>query len=196
MPMTGMLVPMQDKEIALPTSPVEVLGKLVEMHFAAWSMWINVFQDASRFRRREFAHTEIQKFMNDPLVHNAMLMMDWRERIIVLTDEQATFLGDKKFSYHEDTLPNTLSAKPSFTLEETIVRDCFDAFFTRIEQFYDLVATGMMEYADFKPFLAYWAELLSGKIAHKNPAVIAALESYIAEYFDKTKVRAFLDAVQ
>lgn len=191
---TEISVPESDKAVWL--APVEFLNKVVNLHFIAWSTWLEAIQDANRWKQREFAHTTIRKFLDDASVKNALLMMDWRERIIVLSPEQAVFLGEPKFTYHEDSLPNTLSVKPSFSLEETIVRDCFDAFFTGIEQFADLAESGMMEYADFKPYLGYWAEVLSGKVPHKNPAALAAIDGYVAEYFDSSKIRKFLDAVQ
>jgi hypothetical protein len=185
----------QDEKSAMPT-PVELINKLVNLHFHVMSLWLAAIDEAHRWKRTEYAHISIRKFMDDPVIKNAMLIMDWQERIVVLPEEQATFLGEKKFTYREDALPDALSVKSSFSLEETLIRDTFDAFFTGIEQFHDLVEAGVMRHADFKPYLAYWAQLLSGKVAHKNSATLAAIDGYVAEYFDKGKVRAFLDAVQ
>jgi hypothetical protein len=171
------------------------LASLAEMWLQACSLWVGAVQDGTEWKRKEFAHTAIRRFLDDANIRNAMLMMDWRERILVLSDEQATFLGEKKLAYHEDALPTALSVKESFSLEETVIRDCFDAFFTEIERFIGLIETDVMKHHDFKPYFGYWAELLRGKIAHKNPASLAAIESYIAEYFDRAKIEVFLNAV-
>ncbi len=107
-------------------------------------------------------------------------------------------LGKPKFNLFRIDAPDALSKPPStkFSDQETIIRDCFDAFFGGVQQFIDLIESSTMEYEDFKPYFGYWAQLLHGKIPHKSTSALAAIHAYIKKYFDEKKSKRFLAAVE
>ena len=202
---------MSDKSVWFDVA--DLIIKVIGFGAAAGSLWFTAQQiknsneqrrDANRqsvaagqWRRKEFANTAIRKFFEDPYVWNAMLMMDWMERDLVLSKDHAVMLGQPKFTYYDSMLPEALN-KPSskYSTEEIIIRDCFDAFFGGMQQFIDLTDSRIMEYEDFKPYFGYWAQLLHGKVPHKSAAALAAINAYIKKYFDEKKIKRFLAEVE
>ncbi len=176
---------------------VDLVIKGVGFGVTAISLWITSRQllIANLWKRKEFANKSITEFFQNPLVRNAMLMLDWRERKLVLSEEHSRMTGEEAFDYSEDLLTNALREGLGFTDEEVVIRDCFDAFFGGIQQFNDLVESRLMQYSDFKPYFVYWGKLLQGKIDHKSTESLNAIHSYIKIFFDAAQINEFFQQV-
>lgn len=174
----------------------DLIIKLIGFPVTAGSFFATAlqFRKSNKWKRKEFANNSIVRFFDDPYVRNTMLMLDWQSRIIVHTEEHAIMTGSKTFTYSENMLESALKIGANFSPQEVAIRDCFDVFFAGIQQFNDLVRSGVMEYSDFQPYFQYWGDLLRGRIAHKSEASLEAIKAYVVHYFDRNAVDAFLNS--
>ena len=186
---------MAEKQMALEIADLAI--KVVGFSATAISLLFTAKQlrVANLWKRKEFANNSITRFFQDPLVRNAMLMLDWRERILVLSAEHSEMLGKTTLNYSQDMLPSALRKGLGFSDDEIVIRDCFDAFFGGIQQFNDLVECGIMEYSDFTPYFVYWGKILTGEIDHKSRESLDAIHDYINIFFDPKQTNKFFQNV-
>ena len=91
---------------------------------------------AQRWKRAEFVANEMKEFKADPMVRNALLLLDWNERAVELCPHEAN--PDKRCVRVEDRVialalvPHV--TRSDFSPVEIALRDVFDRFFDRLER--------------------------------------------------------------
>ncbi|MDC7788943.1 hypothetical protein PQJ75_26165 [Rhodoplanes sp. TEM] len=176
----------------------DLLVKVVGFSATAFSLLITARQieNTNKWKRKEFANTSITKFFEEPLVRNALLMMDWRERLLVLSEEHKAMVGAPTIEYNEAMLVSALRKISKFSNKDVVIRDCFDNFFADVGRFNDLVESRIMDYSDFRPYFGYWSKIVLGETNHKSLTVIEAINFYIKTYFDERKIMKFLLSIK
>jgi hypothetical protein len=144
------------------------------------------YRRTQRWKRAEFVAGEMKEFKADPMVRNALLLLDWNERAVELFPQEAN--PEKRSILIDD---RTLAAalvphvrRHDFSRVEIALRDTFDHFFDRLERFEYFLEAGLVSRQEFAPYLDYWLNVLANEHSgRKPPEVVRALWMYIDFYY-------------
>jgi hypothetical protein len=84
------------------------------------------------------------------------------------------------------------NSKAKYTAEEVRIRDCFDRFFDHWSRFGHYIQTGLVEYGDCYPYLAYWLRTIYDEKSHRDEDFRKSVQVYIASYYSGTGVDVLL----
>lgn len=164
---------------------------------------IVAFKRAEQWKKGEFVAQEMKGFRDDPLVQNALKIIDWGDRYVNLFlipgAERETFVRvtremqwralvphELKYKYPAQSGTNPLvdeGKQHSFTREEAQIRDTYDALFFHLERFYHFVEAGLIVPGEIAPYLRYWLkEIAAFKHEPEDVAWRCALISFIWRY--------------
>ncbi len=152
---------------------VEIIVSVLGTGFGLFTLWrgIEQYRKDQKWKRAEFVVKEIKEFNSDPAVKKAMLMLDWNQRKIVLSEEE-----EISIEMIDKVLCKALVSKTykdeegGFTREESLVRDTFDTFFDYLERFDSFIETGLVTKEEFSPYLSYWLNILGNKNSGRKDA--------------------------
>jgi hypothetical protein len=167
---------------------IGIMSGLVAFAVGLWQ-----YRRAQKWKRLEFVATEMKEFQSKRAVQNAFLMLDWNDRVIEFYPEEEKE-SDRVIEVDDKLIEEALSIEDEeFSDAEIAVRDTFDEFFNCLEQFDHYVITGLVEYSEFHPYLAYWLGILTGQDSEKKPtSVIKAFAEFI-DCFEYHGVQHLLD---
>src|SRR5712691_4579235 len=172
-----MLLRLTMEELKLGLDLLTVIAATIAFFVGLWQ-----YQRAQLWKRLEFVAAEITAFNSDWRARNAMLMLDWGSRKLALFREE-TSAERREVFVDRKLLSSTLLTHDKvtrlFTDQEAAIRDCFDAFLGYFDRFDLFVEAGLVQVADFKPYLQYWIETLNTEL---DPAIQLLLSQYIAFY--------------
>jgi hypothetical protein len=144
------------------------------------------YRQAQRWKRAELVANEMKEFKADPMVRNALLLLDWNERSVDLFPHEAE--PHKRSVRIEDRaiaaalVPHI--TRCDFSPVEIALRDAFDHFFDRLERCEYFLEAGLVSRQEFAPYLTYWLDILGNeKSGRKPPEVVRALWVYIDFYY-------------
>jgi hypothetical protein len=131
------------------------LGLAVSAMVGAASVAKTTFE-LSRGRRVQAAERALEyvdRIKNDPKAIQAMRMLDWTGR------EYEIAPGEFDVIWFEDLGPALVDhhANPGFDHKQAHIRDCFDAFFDRLDEAQHAVEVKVIRQGDLRPGLSYWA---------------------------------------
>lgn len=149
------------------------------------------------WKRNEFVASEIKTFTNDPLVRNAMFILDWKERYIQLFPDKPIY-SERFEIVDREILKNALvfyqendqNVEMKFTEVEVAVRDTFDHFFNYFERFYQFIDSGLLTKKELEPYLSYWINSLS---IGMNTKVLTVIHIFIESYGFTGTQKLFLE---
>lgn len=173
------------------------------------------YRRSEQWKRAEFIANEVKDFESDPLVQNALLMIDWGTRRINLflsSDlRTADFVKitrevqwkalhpikqkylDYRASDPSDSESNNKSGASTFTVVEAKIRDTYDVYLTRLDRFANYIKSELISSEELGPFISYWVDAMT---KNEQPEVDAAwrcaLLTYI-NYYDYTGVKYLLE---
>lgn len=175
------------------------------------------YRRSEQWKRAEFIANEVKDFESDPLVQNALLMIDWGTRRINLflsSDlRSADFVKitrevqwkallphpikqkylDYRNSDPSDSESNNKSGASTFTVVEAKIRDTYDVYLTRLDRFANYIKSELISSEELGPFISYWVDAMT---KNEQPEVDAAwrcaLLTYI-NYYDYTGVKYLLE---
>ena len=144
------------------------------------------YRRAQRWKRAEFVAGEVKEFKADPMVRNALLLLDWNERAVELFPHDAdpekrnVRVADRTIG--ETLVPHTMRSE--FSRVEMALRDTFDRFFDRLERFEYFLEAGLVRPREFAPYLSYWLNILGNdRSGRKPPEVVHAIWLYLDFYY-------------
>lgn len=143
------------------------------------------YRKAQQWKRVEWVAQEMKLFFSDPMVQNALQMIDWGERRILLFPHREKFEDRYVVVSGEDVklalLPH--DERPKYTEVEAAIRDCFDRFLDGIERFESYVATGLVRPADLEPYLSYWGyHIAAAREGDPKVERLVQLRKYMGRY--------------
>ena len=118
------------------------------------------YRKAQKWKVLEFVANEMKEFENEPEVQNAMYMLDWDEKEILLYPDEE---GDEKWELVDSEMVYK-SLEPNgrrFDEAEVAIRDSFDLFFSYLEGFEHYILTGLVKYENLYPYITYWLDKIS-----------------------------------
>jgi hypothetical protein len=161
---------------------------------AALAFWVGLMQyrRAQHWKRAEFLASELKDLFANPKVSAALTMLDWASRRIKLhaienpEDVERTLVTIEMQceALMPHTLPKPVSPSPEqeeqvrdgesmrrYSLDESIIRDCYDALFDGFDRLGSYLEGGLISAKDLRPYLGYWI----GEIAAPTSDVKYAL---------------------
>lgn len=153
---------------------------------AAFIFALIQYRRTEQWRRIEFIAKEIKDFESDPIIQNALLMIDWGTRTInlflvpnpsgkdyvkITRDMQWKALLPhplkKRHPEYKAFIPSDEESeskdyhKKTFTVEEAKIRDTYDAFLTRLDRFANFIKAGLISSEELEPFISYWIDAMT-----------------------------------
>lgn len=164
------------------------------------------YKRSEQWKRAEFIASEVKDFEADPIVQNALLMIDWGARRINLflrsnsesadqvkitreTQWKALLPHPLKQKHHEyrvtDSSDNESKGKDglrgTFTIVEAKIRDTYDVFLTRLDRFANFIKSGLISAEELEPFIIYWVDAMTN---NEHPAEDAAWRCTLLTYIN------------
>lgn len=162
----------------------EDLVGLLTLAFAVFAFAVGLWQYhiAQRWKRAEWVAAEMRLFLDDPTVHTACLMIDWGLREVQLPPS-----GGAEVPVTDDEIRDALvhhRHRPNgFKKKEAQIRDVFDRFLDGLERCQAYVRSGLVEPADFVPYLSYWAHhIVAAREGDKSVDRLVQLKTYASDY--------------
>jgi len=183
-------------------STLGVAGAIVAFSFAVFQ-----YGRAEKWKRTEFIAKEIKDFESDPLIQNALFLIDWGSRRINLflfsdpTHDQLVkitrdvqwkallphplkkkFPEYQTFTASDEEQQSKDYHKKTFTNKEAKIRDTYDALLTRLDRFATFIDSGLISARELKPFIIYWINAISDNNHQEDVAWRFTLLAYINFY--------------
>jgi hypothetical protein len=173
------------------------------------------YRRSEQWKRAEFIASEVKDFESDPVVQNALTMIDWGNRRINLflspSVKSADLTKITRDLQWRALLPHpvkqahpeyravdyvdrdNLEKQTTFTAVEAKIRDTYDVYLTRLDGFATFIKSGLITAEELGPFINYWVEVMT---KNEQPAEDAAwrctLLAYI-NFYEYTGVKYLLD---
>ncbi len=148
------------------------------------------YEKEQKWKRSEFAAREMKEFRSDPAVQKVMMMLDWDNRDIQLSEDVKFGLDVNIDS--ELCLSLRATRKGNFTDRQALIRDYFDVFFDYLGRFEASIESRLLDKSDYEPYLKYWLNIIGNKNSNKkSPEFYKNIWEYI-EYFDYKNVQSFM----
>jgi hypothetical protein len=146
------------------------------------------------WKRKEFLGAEVNQFLRDPAVRNALLMVDWGSRRIPFDPAVGRECWPKvtrsiqveALEPHALRTPqkSTDSLEPRrFSPLEAQIRDTYDALLDGLERFAAFADSGLYDPPELEPYLRYWIRQITsndGSLGDRRwlLALLAYMEYY------------------
>lgn len=189
--------------LQLAASILGFVGAVVAFSFALFQ-----YRRSEQWKRTEFIACEVKEFESDPVIQNALLMIDWGHRDLNLflrpEPKDADFIEITREAQWRALLPHTLKwayseyqalgsskAEPEaeagqkykFSRVETRIRDTYDIFLTRLDRFASYIKSGLISPEELEPFISYWLDAMTkNEHPEKDAAWRCTLLTYINYY--------------
>jgi hypothetical protein len=147
---------------------------------------VMTYRREQKWKRAEWVLSEVRTFLKEPLVRNALLMLDWESRPLRLLVDG--YPEDKTFDYEEGMLLHALSSKTQpqkrpYSHEEVCIRECFDELLNGLDRFEKFAKEGLVETKDLAPFIQYWVDVIGDANNEQKPEHIRdRIWAYIRDY--------------
>lgn len=151
----------------------------------ALAFGLRQYKRSEQWKRGEFVAKEIKEFEANPIVRNAMLLIDWGTRKInlhlVSNPAEADYVRITREDQWRALIPHTIKLaylsssydvetktherdepRRRFTATEAKIRDTYDAFLDYLERFATFIESGLVSAEEFRPYLIYWIDSIAG----------------------------------
>ncbi len=193
----------------LDNSTIEIVKLVVSIlgfggTIAALTFGFRQYARAEKWKRSEFVAKEIKEFESDPIVRNALQMIDWGKRkinlFLIQNPADADYIKITREDQWRALLPHDLKPKyPSlsvsqgakdklkddeirFTPTEAKIRDTYDSFLGYFERFANFIKSDLVTANEFKPYIRYWIDSIAAGDSADDDAWRCALLTYINYY--------------
>jgi len=157
-----------------------LLGALV-----AFLVGLRQYRRAQAWKRAEWVAAEVASFLSTPDVVNALAMIDWWGRYILLFPLHPD--PEQRQVKVDDPLVTAAlvhhSKSAGFNRAQARIRDCFDCLLDGLERFENFIEVGLIDVEDVRPYLSYWIERISGRHPDsRDQARLQQLWCYVDAY--------------
>ncbi|MEP7377692.1 MAG: hypothetical protein ABI675_30085 [Chitinophagaceae bacterium] len=170
--------------------------------FIAAIIAISSYLRNEKWKRSEFVANKMKDFLQNPRVQNALTLIDWGSRNILLLDEHAKHRGEVRVTRQlqvrallphillnktggsdEEYSANDKSDPGSFSSAHAAIRDSFDALLDGFQLFSSYVKSNLISIEELNPYLQYWIDDIHSPAQDPEDAAwSAALLTYIHFY--------------
>lgn len=139
--------------------------------------WVYEYTKKLTWDKNVFLLERYEKFKSKESAKAMQLLLDWNKITITLNGESLRVNDELLFESFQ-----THNVKTSFTKEEAALRKLFDEYFDDLNEFRLLAETGLISEKNYRLFMKYWFEILTGKKSNKPKKVLDQIEIYLKYY--------------
>ncbi len=141
------------------------------------------YTEAKRWQQLEYLAKEMDRFFNIRQVQNALSMLDYNSRPVLLFPEAESDPGRHAF-VTDDIIMEALDidSQKSFDHVQLAIRDTFDRFFIELCRLHAHIETGLLRRADLKPYLSYWLILMKTGRDRKSTEFLKRLHDFLKHF--------------
>lgn len=139
--------------------------------------WVYEYTKKLTWDKNKFLLEKYEKFKLKQSTKAMQLILDWNA-ISVELDGVNIRVTDEMF--YESL--QTHDVRQTFTVNETRLRKLYDEYFDELNEFRLLAEAGLISEKNYRLFMQYWFEIITGEKESKSPKVIAQLEHYLKFY--------------
>jgi len=139
--------------------------------------WVYEYTKKLTWDKNVFLLERYEKFKSKESTQTMQLLLDWNKIKVPLNLVMVKVDDDILFEALQ-----THNVKTSFTPEEVALRKIFDEYFDDLNEFRLLSETGLISEKNYRLFMKYWFEILTGKKSNKPKKVLSQIEIYLKYY--------------
>ena len=139
--------------------------------------WVYEYTKKLTWDKNKFLLERYEKFKLKESTKAIQLLLDWNKITIILNGESMKVDDNMLFESFQ-----THDVKTSFTKDEASLRKLFDEYLDDLNEFRLLSETGLISEKNYRLFMKYWFEILTGKKSNKPKKVLSQIESYMKYY--------------
>lgn len=139
--------------------------------------WVYEYTKKLTWDKNVFLLERYEKFKSKESTQTMQLLLDWNKIKVPLNLVMVKVDDDILFEALQ-----THNVKTSYTPEEVALRKIFDEYFDDLNEFRLLSETGLISEKNYRLFMKYWFEILTGKKSNKPKKVLSQIEIYLKYY--------------
>jgi hypothetical protein len=139
--------------------------------------WVYEYTKKLTWDKNVFLLERYEKFKSKESTQTIQLLLDWNKIKVPLNLVMVKVDDDILFEALQ-----THNVKTSYTPEEVALRKIFDEYFDDLNEFRLLSETGLISEKNYRLFMKYWFEILTGKKSNKPKKVLSQIEIYLKYY--------------
>lgn len=154
---------------------------------AAAFKWVFEYSNKLKWEKNKFLLEEIEKFSHIQSTKNAQKILDWNSITIILNEEIVYVNDEILFESMQ-----THNLKHKFSKDEVKIRGLFDEYFDNLTKMVLMCKTGMIPENNFRLFMKYWFNIISGDSKNKSSKSLDQIRKYLNFYGYKDLIN-FID---
>ncbi len=172
---------MLDDILSQSQSVIAILG--IPAALISFLIGLRRYTAAKRWQVLEYVAKEMDRFYNIPDVRKALSMLDYNSRPVLLFPD-AERPSDRYATVTDAILFQALDSDSarSFDTVQTAIRDTFDALFNELSRLHAHLQTGLFQFSDFYPYLAYWLDVMRTGRDRKDAKFVKRLHEFLRFY--------------
>lgn len=162
-----------------------ITGNIVEimsLGIGLSGLWFGLYQyrRSQQWKANEYAVSQQRRLEEDEMLSLSCVFLNWSKRTVLLPKDYQTLVGSKSFVHTWSVLKHALQPEndnSDFMMEEVLYRDCFDRFFSYLEEIESMLKLNLVSSEHVDGF-AYWLE----QIAHPRFSDTNHFEQFLTTY--------------
>jgi hypothetical protein len=139
--------------------------------------WVYEYTKKLTWDKNKFLLERYEKFKSKESTKAMQLLLDWNKITITLNSESMRVDDNMLWESFQ-----THDIKTTFTKDEASLRKLFDEYLDDLNEFRLLSETGLISEKNYRLFMKYWFDILTGKKSNKPKKVLSQIESYMKYY--------------
>ena len=139
--------------------------------------WVYEYTKKLTWDKNKFLLERYEKFKSKESTKAMQLLLDWNKITIELNGESMRVDDNMLWESFQ-----THDIKTTFTKDEASLRKLFDEYLDDLNEFRLLSETGLISEKNYRLFMKYWFDILTGKKSNKPKKVLSQIESYMKYY--------------
>jgi hypothetical protein len=139
--------------------------------------WVYEYTKKLTWDKNKFLLERYEKFKSKESTKAMQLSLDWNKITITLNGESMRVDDNMLWESFQ-----THDIKTTFTKDEASLRKLFDEYLDDLNEFRLLSETGLISEKNYRLFMKYWFDILTGKKSNKPKKVLSQIESYMKYY--------------
>jgi hypothetical protein len=139
--------------------------------------WVYEYSKKLTWDKNKFLIERYEKFKSKESTKAMQLILDWNAITVDLNGVNLRVTDDM---FYESL--QTHDVRQTFTLNETRLRKLYDEYFDDLNEFRLLCEAGLISEKNYRMFIKYWFEIITGNKNNKPDIVLQQLQHYLNFY--------------
>ena len=139
--------------------------------------WVYEYTKKLTWDKNKFLLEKYDKFKSKESTKTMQLILDWNAIVVPLSGVNIRVTDEM---FYESL--QTHDVRQTFTINEVRLRKLYDEYFDELNEFRLLSEAGLISEKNYRFFMKYWFEIITGKNKSKSDEIIKQLEHYLKFY--------------